>query len=394
MALVSVVIPTYNRAMVIGKTIQSVLDQSFQDFEIIVVDDGSIDQTKKIVEHFKSDKIKYFFQENKGAQVARNNGMSMATGEYIAFLDSDDIWLPTFLEELLPEFTDDDIGCVYCTKAIKKANGDIISAKKKYLSGWVYKEALEQKYIASPSFMLVSRECMNKIGEWDVSFPACQDDDFCLRIAKHCKIKYKPKVLALYCDDYFGSDNRICKSSRNLACGGWLLCEKFQDDILKFCGRKTLVLHYLECANSFFEVGMSNEGDAAIQKAISYYGSRGSLRKDFEREIVDFVSSGNIYCYGAGEIGALVAGYIKKNRHQIKAFIVTKKSSNTLCCGYPVMTVDDVKVDNCKIIISTTEKYHPEIEGKIKEIIGDVPILKVSKEFRDYLEISRYLWEG
>ncbi|SHE33409.1 glycosyltransferase family 2 protein [Schwartzia succinivorans] len=388
MPLVSVIIPTYDRSQVIGDTIQSVLNQTFQDFEIIVVDDGSIDFTKEVVEQFKSDKIRYIFQENQGAQVARNNGMSMTTGKYIAFLDSDDVWLPSFLEELLQGFSDKEVGCVYCAKAIKKKNGDIFPVEKRYLSGWVYKEALEQKYIASPSFMLVSRECVNKVGNWDVAFSACQDDDFCLRIAKYYKVKYIPKVLALYCEDYVGSDNRICKSSRKLAHGGWLLCEKFKEDIIKFCGLKVLVLHYLDCARCFYDAGMSHDAQKAIDSAISCYGSKEKLVYEFEHEIADFMVGEDVFCYGAGDIGALVADYMNKRGYRFKAFIVSKNNLQTTYLGYPVVPINDIKKKNCKIVISTTETYHEEIEDNIKIQLGDVPIYKMGKDLIDYLRIG------
>jgi glycosyltransferase involved in cell wall biosynthesis len=98
MPKVSVVIPTYNYGRFLGEAIQSVLDQTFQDFEIFVVDDGSTDNTKEIVDSFKDHRIKYIYQENRGVSAARNTGIQTSIGEYITFLDSDDVWLPQNLD--------------------------------------------------------------------------------------------------------------------------------------------------------------------------------------------------------------------------------------------------------------------------------------------------------
>jgi glycosyltransferase involved in cell wall biosynthesis len=96
--VVSVIIPTYNRAHYLTQAIQSVLDQSYQDFEIIVVDDGSTDNTREVMDSFKDPRLKYFYQENQGVCAARNNGINVSEGEYIYFLDSDDALLENALE--------------------------------------------------------------------------------------------------------------------------------------------------------------------------------------------------------------------------------------------------------------------------------------------------------
>jgi len=99
----SIIIPTYNRANMLSKAIESVIDQSFSDWELIIIDDGSTDGTKQVVENFKQDRIKYIYQTNQERSAARNNGISNAGGKYICFLDSDDYYLPQRLELLYGE---------------------------------------------------------------------------------------------------------------------------------------------------------------------------------------------------------------------------------------------------------------------------------------------------
>ena len=101
--LVSIIIPTYNREKIIGRAIDSVFAQTWQNFEIIVLDDGSQDNTKAVVEAY-GPKVKYFYQGNKGIAGARNGGMRHAGGDYLAFLDSDDYWLPAKLEKQMALF--------------------------------------------------------------------------------------------------------------------------------------------------------------------------------------------------------------------------------------------------------------------------------------------------
>lgn len=107
----SVIIPTYNREKLIGRAIKSVLNQSFSDFEIIVIDDGSKDTTKGVVNSFKDQRIKYIYQENKERSAARNNGIRNTTGKWICFLDSDDYVKPNFLFNLHNEISKNNFDC-------------------------------------------------------------------------------------------------------------------------------------------------------------------------------------------------------------------------------------------------------------------------------------------
>ena len=113
---ISVIIPTYNRAHLIGKAVKSVLSQTYQDFEIIVVDDGSTDNTEEIVKSFTDYKIYYIcHKHNRGASAARNTGIKASRGEYIAFLDSHDEWLPEKLDKQIKTFNSEssEVGVVY-----------------------------------------------------------------------------------------------------------------------------------------------------------------------------------------------------------------------------------------------------------------------------------------
>lgn len=207
MAKVSVIIPTYNCAQYISEAIDSVLQQTYQDFEILIIDDGSHDTTREIVKRYAakhSNKIRYFFQENKGPAAARNKGLRESGANYIALLDADDLWLPNRLKEgvsILDQMP--DVGLVHSATIRIDENGKFLEKPKRnsrFLSGSIAKFLLTRKaHISSPT-VLFKKECIEKAGYFDEN-PQCigvEDRDLWIRIAKAYKIFYIPQALAYY----------------------------------------------------------------------------------------------------------------------------------------------------------------------------------------------------
>jgi len=153
---VSVIIPAYNQANFIGKAIESVLRQTYQDFEIIVIDDGSTDNTEEITRGFKDKRVKYIkkYKKNRGISVARNIGIKTARGKYIALLDSDDEWLPEKLDKQINILQSEspEVGVVYSNLCYIDENGNNMNRKlrnSKKAEGYIYEDLLE-KYCVSP----------------------------------------------------------------------------------------------------------------------------------------------------------------------------------------------------------------------------------------------------
>lgn len=186
---VSVIIPTFNRAQWLKDCLQSVIQQSHQANEIIVVDDGSIDDTKKIVASFPQ--VQYVSQINQGPSAARNAGALLAQSNWLAFLDSDDRWLPDKLKRQV-EFLQDnrDIKAVY-TDEIWIRNGVRVNQKKKHrkYSGFIYQHCLPL-CIISPSSIVLEKELFSNLGCFDPELPACEDYDLWLRLALQEKIGF------------------------------------------------------------------------------------------------------------------------------------------------------------------------------------------------------------
>jgi glycosyltransferase involved in cell wall biosynthesis len=201
MPKVSVIIPTYNREDFMAEAVQSVLDQTFQDFEIIVVDDGSTDNTKKLLEQIGDHRIIYVNQENRGSPAARNKGIIISKGGYIAFLDSDDIWLPENLEikvKLLDERPDIALVCSDLD-VFDNESGEIIGSYwHGYESYFDLDKALEnpvQQIMSRGLFIsqcasLVKRPVFNEVGYYDETLLSFQDWDLFVRILKRFPIHY------------------------------------------------------------------------------------------------------------------------------------------------------------------------------------------------------------
>ncbi len=213
---VSVVIPTYNRAYILGDALESVLSQTYLDYEIIVVDDGSTDKTRELVESYQSDKIRYIRHEhNRGCSAAYNTGISAASGNFIAILDSDDQWKRDYLERQMnfyhryPEvdvvFTNTEIidrstkitylmdfmPCFRATlKRSQKAEEYVISGRKMYL-------CLLEEIPIKPSAAVIRREVLDQVGGFDEAWPSGTDWDLLLRLSKVSCFGYVDRALVI-----------------------------------------------------------------------------------------------------------------------------------------------------------------------------------------------------
>lgn len=199
---VSVVIPTYNRAASIGASIQSVLNQTYQNFEIIIVDDGSTDNTCQIIETFADDRIRYIcLEQNGGVSRARNTGIRLSESDFVAFLDSDDEWLPEKLEKQMQMMlhAPDNVGLVYCRMRGTKKDGTALICPELWrsleeLQGNMLFSLLEENVIGTPT-MLVRRQCLEQVGGFDEGLECLEDWELVLRIAEKWEIGFVDDIL-------------------------------------------------------------------------------------------------------------------------------------------------------------------------------------------------------
>jgi glycosyltransferase involved in cell wall biosynthesis len=198
MLKVSVIIPTYNRLPMLKEAVDSVLAQNFEDFELIVVDDGSTDGTAEEIKKYGG-RVKLFrVPQNRGVSVARNRGVLQARGKYVAFLDSDDLWVKGKLKTQVAFMEDNPQYPLCYTDEIWIRRGKRVNPKLRHAkySGWIFEKCLPL-CIISPSSAVIKRTLFSKVGLFDEALPVCEDYDLWLRITARYPVFFINKKLII-----------------------------------------------------------------------------------------------------------------------------------------------------------------------------------------------------
>ena len=272
MALVDVIIPSYNYGRFLQESINSVLGQTFQDFNLFIIDDGSTDNTKEVVSRYQSlhSNIQYFFQENRGLPAARNAGLKLSTAPFIAFLDADDVWMPEKLEETLkPFYAQPNLGVVYTLVEMMNGWGNHLVQERPCtpVRGEVFHQLLFNNSIAgSSSSVLVRKECVKKVGSFDESLPSCEDWDLWLRIARYFPFDYIAKPLV----KIRIHEKNMHKDVERMVRGKLALMEKvFREDSLELAPLRSAAFAtiYLTVSRQYMDIGLHTKGFRFMSKA-------------------------------------------------------------------------------------------------------------------------------
>jgi glycosyltransferase involved in cell wall biosynthesis len=227
---VSVVIPTYNRDAVVTRAIDSVLTQTYDDFEVVVVDDCSTDDTRAVVEEYDDARIRYIrHDENQGACAARNTGIEHSDGRYVAFLDSDDEWDETKLAKQVKcmERAPESVGVVYIGYRVKRSD-DVELGQVPSKRGDIHRDQLAKDWVSPTSAVLVDRECFESVGTFDTDLAARQDYDMWLRLSRHYEFDYvKEALVTLHAD----GDDRITADIQSRMDAHQTILERVRADI-------------------------------------------------------------------------------------------------------------------------------------------------------------------
>ena len=201
MPLVTILTPTYNRERLVGRAIDSVLVQTLTDWELIIIDDGSTDNTKAVIDSYmaKDDRIKYLHIENSGQCNARNEGFKISSGTYITYLDSDDEYMPEKIAaqvEVFQQSTVENLGVVTCGKRDYR-DGKYQSTWLPFLRGNILDELLRKRYTigATTSFLMVKREVLESGVSWSPGLPSVVDFDFLIQICTRYGFDHVAKPL-------------------------------------------------------------------------------------------------------------------------------------------------------------------------------------------------------
>lgn len=195
--LVSVIIPTFNRESYLPETLDSLQAQTLQDFEIIVVDDGSTDRTAEMLGR-RSQPVRYFYQENAGPAAARNRGLTEARGQFVSFLDSDDLWRPRFLEANSQRLLNDPtVDIAFCKFETMDDNKRILPGHgKRPHEGDITAPLFASTFITTPSVM-IRREVITEIGGFNSTLPTNEDYDLWLRLSLRHRFGHVDESLCL-----------------------------------------------------------------------------------------------------------------------------------------------------------------------------------------------------
>jgi glycosyltransferase involved in cell wall biosynthesis len=266
--LISVVLPTFNREKYLPRAIKSVLNQTYKNLELIIVDDGSTDNTEEIVKGCSDKRIRYYKQElNKGGSAARNVGIKLAKGELISFQDSDDEWLPEKLERQVKKFSEvgDDVGVIYCGyETVFERTNEVISKSIPDEKGNVYKRMFIG-CITGALTVIARASCFEKAGLFDERMQSCHDWDLWIRVARYYKFDYVPEILAkAYIHGKQLSTNLEVKIK-----GKEAILEKYREELIKDSSfyKKYLMGLYLQHAM----VGNISKGRIHLLNALRLY---------------------------------------------------------------------------------------------------------------------------
>jgi len=196
--LISVIIPTYNRADLLPQAIMSVLKQTYTKLECIVVDDASIDETEHVVNQFADNRIVYIRHEtNRHVSVSRNTGIAHTKGDLIGFLDDDDEWLPTKLEKQISfiKILPTNVGLIYCWMDYYDNQGQLMKEHHPTYRGDVFPYVLDRQRIGGTPTLLVRRSVIENVGGFDEELLRGNDGDFIRRVCREYEVDFVPEVL-------------------------------------------------------------------------------------------------------------------------------------------------------------------------------------------------------
>lgn len=238
---VSVIIPTYNRKNLLQRAVDSALAQTLTDIEIIIVDDGSTDGTAELFAHTEDLRVQYHLLPHHGACAARNTGIDLASGRYIAFLDSDDVWLPEKLAIQQRQLESSGADVVFC--AFRRHDGTSVTRypEANVPEGLISYQQLLGGSLVSTQTIFGRADCMKQV-RFDESFPRMQDWEYAIRLAAACKLVYFPDVLA---ELYVQQDSISRKPELGLKAMR-LLLQKYRHDFAVSMPNTLLMLSAIE----------------------------------------------------------------------------------------------------------------------------------------------------
>lgn len=377
--LVSVVIPVFNREKTVGRAISSVLNQSYKNLEMIVVDDCSDDNSLEVIREFQDERIKVIaLKRNSGANAARNKGIMAARGQYVAFQDSDDEWDKDKLRIQVHEMLDRDLSACFCAHCLTDGAGETIipndyGDKEKYETGLV--NVLADGNVISTQTLIVRKDVFGIIGYFDEEMPRLQDYEFVIRLVQKRKIGYIARPLAsVYrtCVSISTNKNALQEAIALLLKkhGNFLnkesLLSLFWDSEFNGLDLRNVGRLYTNCVQFQNRLEKKNIYDVNIPEYVMECLARKyclmcyAQKRLYEHQIKE-LKSDHFVIYGAGYVAKKIYRELKDKSIYPKCFLVTEDKKEGVMDGIPVRTAEEWGDRDVMVVVGVASASQNEI---------------------------------
>lgn len=362
----TVIIPTYNRADTIKRSIDSVLGQSYRELELIIVDDGSSDNTVQIVNSYQDERLRLIrFSGNHGANVARNRGISAARGKYIAFQDSDDEWFKDKLEIQIKYMEEKKRKVCYCPYILVEDGVRTIVpeyAENKDIYEEKIMDVLRKKNVITTQSLIIHREVIETVGMFDETMIRLQDYEYAIRICQCYKIAYINKPLL--------NAYRMRECITNNKAALIDACKKILVKHINFVDSEVILRTFLHSCELYDENGIYSAHLNEILKSVQMVEKTVSTEKCIKNiEYIIYwykfysekIFDKEFLIYGAGTYGKMAYNALKDIGSVPKCFWVTHKQQETDIEGIPILEIPDKLDRQMPVIIAVGKKIQAEL---------------------------------
>lgn len=377
--LVSVVLPVYNREETIGRAISSVLNQSYQNIELIVVDDCSNDNSLKVICEFQDERIRVIaLKRNLGANAARNKGIMEARGEYVAFQDSDDEWDKDKLQLQIKDMLSRNLLASFCAhRLIDSVRENIIpndyDNKEKYETELA--DVLANHNVISTQTLVVRKDIFRIIGDFDEEMPRLQDYEFVIRLVQREKIGYIAQPLV----SVYRTQISISTNTEALQQAIILLLKKHGD----FLDKESLISLFWDTELNELDLGETtrlyancvqfqnmlakdniydvNITEYVVERLAQKYCLNNHLKKKLYEHRMSELESDNFVLYGTGYVAQKICRELKDKSIYPRGFLVTKNKKEEAINGIPVYTVEEWNNRDILVVVGVALTLQNEI---------------------------------
>lgn len=377
MELVSVILPVYNREFTINRAIESVLNQSYADIELIIVDDASDDHTVEMIKQYDDSRIVLVQRKDRGgASKARNTGLKIAKGRYIAFQDSDDEWLPGKLVKQISYMKEENYKVTFTPYQLIGEKMFIVPNTYKNMDDGMINTILKKENVIGTPTLVIEKEVIDSVGVFDESMSAWEDYELVIRIAKKYSIGCVKEIL----HHAYRQEQCVSNNYGNVICSEIYIMRKHAD----FIDNEA----FLDTLNKYMNVYTSDIADIAVfETCISNllqnekeYLTRVFLQTVCERYNVKSccletmcdafearLRNGNFCIYGAGVIARRTYERLKQKSILPQAFVVTTIGDDKEIDKIPIVELDKKLDINMPILIAVSPKYHEEVAEQLRK---------------------------